>query len=101
MPSAYVTDSKLPRARLDWAPSPTMIDDRIGTIGNTQGVNDKPRPSRKNSDNTVSNLPLLSATVTLSMSDAPAVPLSAAAPAAPTTAPIAVGDMAATLSIGG
>ena len=33
--------------RLTWWPWPTMIPDRIGIIGNTQGVNDNSRPKPK------------------------------------------------------
>src|SRR5471030_3370791 len=61
MPSEYVTDNSRPRPRLLLAPSPTMIDDRMGTIGNTQGVNDRPRPSKANSGRMASSLPDLSA----------------------------------------
>src|SRR5450830_493201 len=55
MPCEYVSDSRKPRLRLVWAPSPTMIEDRIGTIGNTQGVNDRPRPSSRNIGRITSN----------------------------------------------
>jgi hypothetical protein len=38
-----------------------MIDDRIGTIGSTHGVNDRPRPSSANSGRITSSLPLFKA----------------------------------------
>ena len=34
-----------------------MIDDRIGTIGSTQGVNARPRPSRTKAGRMASSLP--------------------------------------------
>ena len=37
-----------------------MIDDRIGSIGSTQGVNANPSPSRKNSGRIASRRPLCS-----------------------------------------
>ncbi len=49
MPSAYASASVKPRQRVTLSPWPTMMDDRIGTIGNTQGVSDSSRPATKNS----------------------------------------------------
>ncbi|GAA4032494.1 hypothetical protein GCM10022212_34260 [Actimicrobium antarcticum] len=37
------------------------MDDKIGTIGSTQGVKDRPRPNKKNSGRIKINRPLLSA----------------------------------------
>jgi len=50
-------DSSSPRLRLGLALSPTMIEDRMGTIGSTQGVNARPRPSSRNSGTIFSNWP--------------------------------------------
>ena len=57
MPSAYVSDSSKPRERLTLAPSPMMIEDKIGTIGSTHGVNARPRPSSMNRGTMTSSLP--------------------------------------------
>src|SRR5437868_3319428 len=77
MPSEYASASPKPRAR-DTAPLlPTMIDDRIGTIGSTQGVNDSSRPATRNTPATVNRLPERSADSTR----APAEPVAAGAAA--------------------
>jgi hypothetical protein len=49
-----------PLAREIW-PSPTMMDERIGIMGSTQGVNDSSKPNSTNSGTMTSGLPLLSA----------------------------------------
>src|SRR5471032_2630685 len=46
-----------------------MMDDKIGTIGSTHGVNDRPRPSKANKGRITNSLPLLSAASTRPLSD--------------------------------
>src|SRR3569832_2192769 len=87
MPSAYITDSISPRPREVVDLSPTMIDDRIGTIGSTHGVNASPRPSSRNSGTITSSLPLLR--------EASIFPISASPEAAETAGVAAAGDAGA------
>src|SRR5471030_3030469 len=54
-----------------------MMDDKIGTIGSTHGVNDRPRPSKANKGRITSSLPLLSAASTRPLSDGGATPTGA------------------------
>src|SRR3954462_2281913 len=60
MPSTYVSDSAKPR-RGETAPWPTMMLDRIGTIGSTQPVNATPRPPKKNPPSSAAHEPVTSA----------------------------------------
>src|SRR5450830_249308 len=69
MPREYALDSRKPRLRVTLAPSPTMMDDRIGIIGNTQGVNERPRPSRKKAGTISISLPPPSKRARLPSSD--------------------------------
>src|SRR5574343_375059 len=75
MPNEKVADSSRPRPRVVCAPSPTMMDDRIGTMGSTHGVKDRPSPSSANSGRITSSLPDLRAASSLpaSLPAAPAV----------------------------
>ncbi len=45
-----------PRERVTPSPSPTMIDDRMGTMGSTHGVSDRPRPAMKNNGRIIRKL---------------------------------------------
>src|SRR5262245_57116000 len=46
-----------PRQRVTFAPSPARIPERIGTIGSTQGVSDRPNPLTKKKSRTAERLP--------------------------------------------
>ncbi len=72
------------RARDGVSLLPAMIDDRIGSIGSTQGVNDNSRPITKNAPSTSQKRPLRStlSTVALSVHEPPII----AGPAAVETA---------------
>ena len=59
-------------ARADLPPSPTMIDETIGSIGSTQGVSDSSRPAMKNAPTTGQNEPPRSTASTPDASAAPA-----------------------------
>src|SRR5919205_896500 len=61
MPREYASARPKPRARDTGPLAPTMIDDRIGTIGSTQGVNESSRPATRKTPATVSRLPERSA----------------------------------------
>ena len=54
MPVTYRNESQKPRPALVLAPPSTTLV-RMGTIGNTQGVNVRPRPSRKKIPMTAGN----------------------------------------------
>ncbi len=58
MASTYTTDNDKARAMVMPRPWPTMILDRMGIMGNTQGVNASSRPKRKNEASTRGVLPL-------------------------------------------
>src|SRR5450830_1075040 len=90
MPREYALDSSRPRWRVTLAPSPTMMDDRIGIIGNTQGVNERPRPSRKKAGTISISLPPPSKRARLPSSDTGAGLTGAAATGANLTAGAAV-----------
>src|SRR5258706_14045890 len=47
MPSTYAADSATARTRVRPAPWPTMMPDRIGSIGSTQGENASASPKPK------------------------------------------------------
>src|SRR5450830_87119 len=91
MPREYALDSRKPRLRVTLAPSPTMMDDRIGIIGNTQGVNERPRPSRKKAGTISISLPPPSKRARLPSSDTGAGLTGAAATGAGTGANLTAG----------
>jgi hypothetical protein len=57
MPCTYVNASEKPRIGVTLSPWPTMMPDRIGIIGNTQGVNDSSMPMPKKVASTANRLP--------------------------------------------
>ena len=57
------------------APWPTMIPERIGTIGNTQGVKPRSSPKPKKVPSTSSRLPLRTSLAKRSCSDTNAPPV--------------------------
>src|SRR5512134_3489919 len=61
MPSEYASASEKPRALDTGPPRPTMMDERMGIIGNTHGVNARPRPSSMKRPITSAVLPDFSA----------------------------------------
>src|SRR5689334_14950388 len=61
MPSEYARASVKPLRRDTASPWPTMMDDRMGSIGRTQGVNDSSRPPSRNRPTTRGRLPERSA----------------------------------------
>ena len=72
---------------------PTMMDDRIGNIGSTQGVNDSSKPATKNTPSTTHVRPLRSAP---SMLDSLAGAVPGASPVAVVAGAEAAGDVNAT-----
>src|SRR6185295_5937108 len=45
MPRTYIAESVAPRIRVIFFPWPAISPDRIGTIGNTQGVSERSNPN--------------------------------------------------------
>src|SRR5471030_2284011 len=90
MPRQYASASEKPRLR-ETAPSPTMIDDRMGTIGSTHGVNDSSRPKARKARPMRHTLPLCSVRCASEVSSSGA----AASLAAPLVAALLAGPVAA------
>src|SRR5438552_943638 len=57
MPCTYVNAREKPRDTLTFSPWPTMMPDRMGIIGNTQGVRERSKPKPKKVPRTRSKLP--------------------------------------------
>ena len=58
MPNEYAPASSSPRRREGRDSVPTINEDKIGNMGNTQGVNDSSTPKPKNTATTRHTLPL-------------------------------------------
>src|SRR5471032_2222447 len=78
-----------PRPR-ETLPSPTMIDDRMGTIGSTHGVNDSSNPNARKARPMRHTLPLCSVRCAKELSSSGGAPASAPAAAADDAMPFAV-----------
>src|SRR5688572_194969 len=100
MPSTYATDNMNERRVDTFWPPPAMIPDRIGTIGNTQGVNASPRPAAKDSNSTRARLPFLISSAKLSCSETYS-PLEGAVESATVVSPVPSSETLISFVVGG
>ena len=87
MPSTYASDSRKPLVLVSSFFCPAMMPERIGIIGNTQGVSASSRPNPKKVATTPQKLPPFSTRSIREVSDSLAGSVGAAAMAAPPPAP--------------